>query len=316
MSFKAVDLFCGCGGLTTGLEASGFEVVAGIDQWADALKVYAKNHEGEQHAVIQHDLSNEETTIELVRQFKPFLIAGGPPCQDFSSAGNRTEGARADLTVNYANVISNIRPTAFIMENVSRAQHADAFANAEQILRNAGFGLTMMVMNASLCGVPQLRKRLFLIGLQDAEDNFLKEALKAGLADKPMTMREYFGDEMPIDHYYRHPRTYERRAIYSMDEPSPTIRGVNRPKPATYNHHRNDSHPPDDTVQSLSLEQRARIQTFPVGYFDVQCSKASKEQMIGNAVPVELAKYVASKLMEHVTANGYANMLDGLELAA
>lgn len=303
MTYNAVDLFCGCGGLSTGLGAAGFNVVAGFDSWADALKVYALNHEKSGHAVIQHDLSDETTTIGLVNGYMPDLIVGGPPCQDFSSAGTRKEGDRADLTVKYANVVTAVRPRAFIMENVSRAQHAAAFANAKQIFSDAGYGLTQVVLNASLCGVPQARKRLFLIGCLDAEDGFLDKSMKEGQSKTATTMREYFGDEMPFDHYYRHPRTYERRAIYSMDEPSPTIRGVNRPMPSTYKQHDNDTHAPDETVKALTLEQRARIQTFPIGYFDVKLSKGSKEQMIGNAVPVELAHYVASRLFAYIEAN-------------
>ena len=311
MSLKAVDLFCGCGGLSTGLAAAGFDVVVGVDAWADALKVYEDNHKSDVHDVILHDLSDEESTIELAKKYRPFLIAGGPPCQDFSSAGQRKEGTRADLTVKYANIVSAVRPTAFIMENVSRAQHAAAFSAAKDVFRAAGYGLTMIVLNASLCGVPQLRKRLFLIGLQNAEDDFLLADLKAGLADKPMTMRDYFGNELGLDHYYRHPRSYERRGIYSMDEPSSTVRGVNRPMPSTYQKHHNDTHAPDETVRALTFEERARIQTFPAGYFDTKCSKASKEQMIGNAVPVELGKYVGSKLLAHVRSLGY-----GLETEA
>ncbi|NTF16904.1 DNA (cytosine-5-)-methyltransferase [Agrobacterium rubi] len=307
MSLKAVDLFCGCGGLSTGLAAAGFEVAVGVDSWADALKVYEANHRSDTHDVVQHDLSDEASTIELARKYRPFLIAGGPPCQDFSSAGQRKEGDRADLTVKYANIVSSVLPTAFIMENVSRAQHADAFATAKDIFREAGYGLTQIVLNASLCGVPQLRKRLFLIGLQNAEDDFLLADLTSGQTEKPMTMRDYFGDELGLDHYYRHPRSYARRGIYSMDEPSSTIRGVNRPMPSTYKKHDNDTHVPDETVRALTIEERARIQTFPTGYFDTKLSKASKEQMIGNAVPVELGRYVGSKLYDHVRALGYGS---------
>jgi DNA-methyltransferase (dcm) len=306
MSLKAIDLFCGCGGLSTGLAAAGFEVVAGIDSWPDALKVYRANHESPDHHVIQHDLSDEASSIELIKTYSPFLITGGPPCQDFSNAGQRKEGDRADLTVKYANIVSAVRPTAFIMENVSRAQHAEAFAMARNILRDAGYGLTMLVLNASLCGVPQLRKRLFLIGLQNSADDFLLEALQSGFAQKPMTMRDYFGDSLGLDHYYRHPRSYSRRGIYSMDEPSSTVRGSNRPIPPGYKKHDNDTHEPDASVRALTFEERARVQTFPAGYFDVPCSKAAKEQMIGNAVPVELGKYVATRLYDYVVSNGYA----------
>ncbi|NTF16905.1 DNA (cytosine-5-)-methyltransferase [Agrobacterium rubi] len=292
----AVDLFCGCGGLSRGLGKGGFDVRAGIDSWKDAVRVYAANNKSPGHDAIVHDLSDEEGTIELVSKYHPFLIAGGPPCQDFSSAGHRAEGDRADLTVKYARVVTTIRPQAFIMENVPRAQLSAAFSNAVDIFRQAGYGLTISVMNASHCGVPQLRKRLFVIGMLDEEDGFLLEDLVSGQSTAPMTIRKYLGSEIDIEHYYRHPRTYQRRAIFSLDEPSPTIRGINRPVPSTYKIHANDAIKDLTNVRSLTMEERARIQTFPKGYFDIDIPKGSKEQMIGNAVPVELARFVAKRL--------------------
>ena len=300
MKRDAVDLFCGCGGLSRGLMDGGFNVVAGFDGWADAIKVYEANFSHDHPGMIQ-DLGDEDTTVERLRAYEPFLVAGGPPCQDFSSAGKRKEGDRADLTVKYANIVTRVGAPAFIMENVSRAQHSAAFNESIAVFRRAGYGLTLRVMNASLCGVPQLRKRLFLIGMLGEPDDFLAASIDAHVAGQPMTVRQYDPELVGFDHYYRHPRTYERRAIYSIDEPSPTIRGVNRPKPGTYNRHSNDTcDPANEGVKSLSLEQRARIQTFPEGWFDTKVPKASKEQMVGNAVPVQLAKFIADRLMEYV----------------
>jgi DNA (cytosine-5)-methyltransferase 1 len=308
MNRKAVDLFCGCGGLSLGLRRADFNVVAGIDGWQDAITVYSANNAN--HLAIQHDLSDEDSTVEIVAPHNPFLIAGGPPCQDFSSAGGRVEGTRAELTVKFANVIERVGPAAFIMENVPRARNSAAFRDALQVFRRAGYGLTMIVLNAALCGVPQARKRLFLIGLMGEPDDFLLPSLEASMSSTPMTIRQYDPDLVGFDFYYRHPRTYFRKAIYSIDEPSPTIRGINRPKPSTYKMHDADSHPPsDDRVKSLDLEQRARLQTFPPRYFDVKVSKAAKEQMIGNAVPVELAHFVASALNQYIDEKadgGYA----------
>lgn len=296
MNLTAVDLFCGCGGLSRGLSKGGFEVLAGIDSWSDAIKVYAANNRSPGHDAIVHDVIDEDATVELVGRYDPFLIAGGPPCQDFSSAGHRSEGDRADLTVKYARVVSRVRPEAFIMENVPRAQLSSAFASATKIFKDAGYGLTTVVLNASLCGVPQLRKRLFLIGMIGEEDDFLQNDLMSGQSRKPMTIRQYLKDEIQVDHYYRHPRTYQRRAIFTLDEPSPTIRGINRRLPPTYKLHGSDSATDLSTVRALTLEERARIQTFPRGYFNVDLPSASKEQMVGNAVPVELARFVAKRL--------------------
>ena len=304
MSLTAIDLFCGCGGLTRGLEAAGFDILAGLDSWKAAIEVYAANNPG--HPSYQHDLSDEEATFDLVNPFKPFLIAGGPPCQDFSSAGTRTEGARADLTVKYARLVARVRPQAFIMENVERAALSEAYKIATDIVRDAGYGVSRRVLDASRCGVPQKRKRLFLVGMLGEADGFLDARLDECLGKPVTTVRSYMGNEIGFEHYYRHPRSYQRRGIYSIDEPSATIRGVNRPMPSTYKMHPNDTADPSEVdVPALSFRERARIQTFPKNYkWPDMVAKGVAEQMIGNAVPVELASYVGRQLMAHIEASG------------
>lgn len=301
MNLTAVDLFCGCGGLTRGLKNAGYQVLAGVDSWQAALDVYAANNTD--HDWLRHDLSNEEETLAIVRKYAPSIIAGGPPCQDFSSAGSRLEGARADLTPKFARVVAAARPIAFIMENVSRAAHSEAYKVARSVYKEAGYGITQVVLDASLCGVPQKRKRLFMIGVLGDQDGFLDTLLAERQAKEPKTIRQYMGEEITFEHYYRHPRTYQRRAIHSIDEPSPTIRGVNRPMPATYNRHQNDTADPDPAVVAvMDFYLRSRVQTFPKDYVWPKSSKASLEQMIGNAVPVDLAMFVAKALGDYLSA--------------
>lgn len=298
----AVDLFCGCGGLSLGLAAAGFDVVAGVDSWKPAIDVYRLNNPG--HKSIRFDLSDEDRTVSLVRSHNPFLVAGGPPCQDFSSAGDRIEGLRADLTVKFANVVARTRPRTFLMENVPRASLSDAYKTAKEVFRRAGYGVTMRVVDASFCGVPQSRKRLFMIGMLDEADGFLELELSREIIEgKPRTMREHFGGSLAFEHYYRHPRTYGSRAIFSVDEPSATIRGVNRPLPPTYRKHHLDSVEPGPQVRALTHRERALIQTFPGNYIwppESEIKKADLEVMIGNAVPARMAAAVASVLLKYV----------------
>ena len=114
-----------------------------------------------------------------------------------------------------------------------------------------------------------------------------------------MTVKDYFGDKIDIEYYYRHPRSYARRGIFSVNEPSPTIRGVNRPLPSGYTLHHNDPVKSLDGIRPLTTEERARIQTFPES-FQFAGSKSDVEQMIGNAVPVNLGKFVASAILEYM----------------
>lgn len=313
---RTVDLFCGCGGMSCGFQKAGYNLVGAFDCWEPALFCYNQNFDHEAHNV---DLSNEDIALREIGLLEPEIIIGGPPCQDFSSAGERQEGNRASLTVSFAKIIKSIRPKYFVMENVSRAKLSNAYQEARRIFKEAGYGLTEQVLDASKCGVPQKRKRFFCVGALDETDGFLDGYLSHNQSVLPLTVRQYFDDnglEMSFDYYYRHPRTYDRRAIYSVDEPSPTIRGVNRPKPPEYRRHPNDAVSPEG-VRSLTAEQRAIIQTFPID-FKFGENNVAAEQMIGNAVPVNLAFHVARALSdyslkkEHSTSIEFSDWLQGV----
>lgn len=293
---RAVDLFSGCGGLSLGLEMAGMNVVAAYENWDVAVNTYKQNFA---HPIFEFDLSDVEGAITHIKQFNPDIIAGGPPCQDFSSAGKRDEsGTRGDLTLSYAKIITGILPKWFLMENVERIQKTVVFAEAKKNFKLAGYGLTEMVIDASKCGVPQKRKRMFLIGQLDSKDNFLKQKLVKGLSTKSMTIRDHMGGELDTEFYYRHPRSYARRGIFSIDEPSPTIRGVNRPIPPNYTLHSGDSTLEIDHVRPLTTLERSYIQTFPKTFKWNGLTKTMLEQLIGNAVPVNLAKYVGGFILE------------------
>ena len=292
---KAVALLSGCGGLALGFRNAGFEVVAAFDNWDPALTVFRKNFPESQ--VFNCDLGNLNGNYDIFAQFDPDIIVGGPPCQDYSHAGKRNEDfGRADLTISFAEIVAEIKPVWFVMENVDQIVNSQRLIKAQNMLRKAGFGLTEKILNASLYGVPQIRKRYFLIGRLNAPDGFLNEYLDSGLASRPMTVREYMGSILDVEHYYRHPRTYGRRAVFSIDEPSPTVRGVNRPIPRNYRRHPGDTTPISMNVRPLTTIERSYIQTFPKG-FVFEGSKTDLEQMIGNAVPVKLAEYVAKRII-------------------
>lgn len=284
--------------MSLGFQDAGFNILAGFEHWSTAISCYKKNF---LHPVEDVDLSDVDLSVKTIMKYSPDIIIGGPPCQDFSGAGNRIEGDRADLTVAYAKIIKAISPKYFVMENVERAASSDAYKKARVIFKEAGYGLTEKVLDASFCGVPQKRKRFFCIGFKNGQDSFLDGLLSTNQSIFPLTVREYFRQEnydLSMEYYYRHPRSYKRRGIFSVDEPSPTIRGVNRPKPGNYKKHSGDVIDPDG-IRNLSCLERALIQTFPPDFIWDDAS-ASTEQMIGNAVPVKLANYVATCLMRFI----------------
>lgn len=285
---KCIDLFSGCGGLSLGFEEAGHHVVAAFDVWKPAIEVYNNNFRHQCHFL---DMTDLDETFDRLSQHEFNCIIGGPPCQDFSHAGLRTEGDRANLTINYSKIIDHFRPPFFVMENVDRASKSSAYVDARSRFKAAGYGLTERILDASYCGVPQRRKRFFVIGCHGVCDGFLDEYLNANLSPKPLTVREYMGDELNLDNYYRHPRNYSRRGVFSVDEPAPTIRGVNRPVPKGYPGHHGDTSAITPDLRPLTTRERARLQTFPPNFMFTG-TKTNVEQMIGNAVPVGLATYV------------------------
>lgn len=305
-----VDLFCGCGGLSKGFELAGFNIVAAFDSWQSALTCYNANFN---HNAQYLDLDNVDDAVKSIRPYAPTVIIGGPPCQEFSNAGRRQEGPLADLTYKYAQIITALLPQYFVMENVPRAKESQAYARARELYTASNYGLTEIVLDASRCGVPQHRNRFFCIGALNSPDGFLTEDIFRHYIGEEISVADYFADnniELNIEAYYRHPTTYSRRAIFGTNEVAPTVRGVNRPKPATYNHHENDAVPENqmDCITQLTPRQRATIQTFPQNFQfeNLQISRCELEQMIGNAVPVELARFVANRLQEYIQtiANG------------
>ncbi|MCL1879927.1 MAG: DNA cytosine methyltransferase [Actinomycetia bacterium] len=293
---RVVDLFAGCGGLSLGFQNAGFDVVAAFENWNMAADCYAQNF---RHPMYQCDLADTSTAIENIRPLLPEAIIGGPPCQDFSHAGKRVEASKAGLTGVFAEIVTVLRPKYFVMENVDRAQKSAAYGVARRLFSAAGYGLTEVVLDASFFGVPQRRKRFFCIGAIGQRDGFLEESISRLKAPKAMTVRDYLGNTLDTEFYYRHPRNYSRRAIFSIDEPAPTIRGVNRPIPAGYPGHPNDACAVNEHTRPLTTSERASLQTFPANFRWIG-SKTDKEQMIGNAVPVKLAEAVASALALYV----------------
>lgn len=301
-----VDLFSGCGGLSLGFEQAGFDVVAAIDNWQPALDVYKDNFS---HPVILQDLSHEDEAIQKIIKFSPTLIMGGPPCQDFSSAGKRdiTLG-RADLTYNFANIVCSVKPKWFVMENVEQIKKSYILRYIVEQFINQGYGLSSVILNASYCDVPQARIRFFLIGHLGDKHNQLNQILKDMLSDQPMTIRDYLGDSLGVEYYYRHPRNYNRRGVFSIDEPSPTVRGVNRPISKGYKLNSCDPKGVElNKIRPLTTIERSYLQTFPKD-FKFNGTKTNLEQMIGNAVPIKLAKFVAEAIKNY-QKNGSRNQL-------
>ena len=158
---RVIDLFSGCGGMSLGFQNAGFQIVAAYDNWQPAIDIYQRNF---QHPIFKKDLSTEDVVPEL-KDYSPDMIIGGPPCQDFSIAGKREfRGKRANLTLKFGQIVSEVRPQWFVMENVYNIEKSPIFEEVLAIFKSAGYGITKHVWDASYMGVPQMRRRYFVVG--------------------------------------------------------------------------------------------------------------------------------------------------------
>jgi len=158
-TLTVVDLFCGAGGLSLGLQRAGWRVLRSIDHFGAAVDTYRRNlgdHVSDEH--IHEEISLPSAT----------MIVGGPPCQGFSSAGLRRVGdGRNTLVSVFARIIVKYRPTVFMFENVEGFLTAEDGARVLELLTplvNAGYRVHLRKINAANYGVPQHRKRVLVIG--------------------------------------------------------------------------------------------------------------------------------------------------------
>jgi DNA (cytosine-5)-methyltransferase 1 len=160
---RAIDLFCGAGGTTTGLKRAGIDVTAGIDNSKEEIETYKHNH-GESEALESdiREIGGEEISVE-----SPFLIAGSPPCQVFSAA--KTHGAEdkekkeKNLYREMLRIVGDLKPKFVLMENVKGMKKI-----SDQVKRDfdaQGYASTGVVLNARDFGIPQDRERLFFLGI-------------------------------------------------------------------------------------------------------------------------------------------------------
>lgn len=167
--YNVIDLFSGAGGLSYGFEMAGFKVLLGIDNDRKALDTFKLNHKGSQ------TLCGDITTISYETDIKPIIgeakidvIVGGPPCQGMSLSGPRKfEDPRNSLYLSYIRLVDEIRPKAFVIENVIGIVSLFQGRIKNSIIEkfNAmGYKVQYKVLLASDYGVPQNRRRVIFVG--------------------------------------------------------------------------------------------------------------------------------------------------------
>lgn len=167
---NAIDLFCGAGGLSYGFEKAGVNILLGIDNDAMALKVFEKKHKNAKSICGDITQLHYNDIKELIGDTTIDLIIGGPPCQGMSLSGPRKfDDPRNKLYLSYIRFVQEIKPKAFVIENVPglvslfKGQIKNSIIER---LTNLGYKVGYRILCAADYGVPQSRKRVVFVGLK------------------------------------------------------------------------------------------------------------------------------------------------------
>ena len=327
---KLVSLFTGAGGLDLGFEKAGFDVV-----WANEFDKSIWE-------TFEHNFPNikldKRSIVEIQSNEIPQAdgIIGGPPCQSWSEAGagRGINDKRGQLFHDYIRLLKDKRPKFFLAENVSgilHPKHKEAFSNIIKEFENAGYEVSQKLLNANDYDVPQDRLRVIIIGYRkDLKKKFefpeqqeYKPVLKDAIWDLRKAMPAREGNKTngekglwALNHEYMNggfSTIYmSRNRVRSWDEPSFTIQAGGRHAPI---------HPQapkmkfieqnirvfvpgkEHLYRRLSVRECARIQTFPDDFIFHYTNVPAGYKMIGNAVPVNLAKFLAENIKKQLISN-------------
>lgn len=308
---KVVSLFTGCGGSDAGVLSAGFDVVMANDILPYAREVYLANHPETDYVL------GSVANIEFFPNAE--LLVGCYPCQGFSQGGARDPSRKINtLYKEFARALNQIKPKAFIVENVSgmvRKNYCHLLQDQFKIFKEAGYNVKHQVLQASDYGVAQARRRIFIVGIRkdiDYEYNFPAPTHGNGLDNSYTSIRDAIGNmpEWPLGEFYDLPFHWyymSRNRRQNWEDVSKTIVANARHMPL---------HPmspvmvkkgPDEWIFSedkparrFSYREAALLQGFgELAFPESQFSSLNmRYTVVGNAVPPPLFEAVASALPE------------------
>ncbi len=329
---RAIDVFSGCGGLTTGLKTAGFNVIAAIEIAEKARATYKLNHP---EAILAGDDVRTVSATALLRRLNLRkgsleLLAGCPPCQGFSTIRRRNRiapasDARNDLIDDFARLAVGLKPKLIMMENVPGLQEYEKFMTFITTLEALGYQIAYKILNVANYGIPQRRQRLILLASRIgtprlAEESTQKITVRDAISNLPTAGQS--GD--PIHDL---PETRSDR-IKKLIQKIPKNGGSRNSLPESmqlachkktkgfhdvYGRMKWDDysptitggctnpskgrflHPQED--RTITLREAALLQGFPPDYkFDASHGKKAISLMIGNALPPPFIRVHAESL--------------------
>lgn len=344
MSVSAIDLFCGVGGLTRGIEDSGITVKAGFDLDESCRYAYEYNNKS---AFIQCDIRtlDADTINSYFDESDIKVIVGCAPCQPFSSCTPRTHAGKKNdkwgMLNHYSRIVREVKPDIISMENVPQLKSTEPFEQFLKTLEDNEYHYSYSVVSCEEYGIPQRRKRLILLASRygpifiKSPNGIQKRTVKDVIGSLPALQD---GEISSTDSLHRCQKLSEKnrlRISHSIPGgswetwPDELKLDCHRTKngssfKSVYGRMRWDDSSPTITTEffnygsgrfghpeqnrALSLREGALIQTFPADYeFEPGNdikSIATTATHIGNAVPVKLGEIIGTSILEHLSVYG------------
>jgi DNA (cytosine-5)-methyltransferase 1 len=337
----AVDLFCGCGGMTLGLTQAGFDVIGAVDIDPLSIETYKKNHEGVK--VWEMDIRRLKATtvksqLNLIRG-QLDLLAACPPCQGFSTmrtlnSGTNVSDSRNSLVFTFLAYVRILLPKAVMLENVPGLGKDWRFTKLRTELKKLGYHCDFDILNAANYGVPQRRRRLIMIGVYGADVELAKplkshktvrttigKLPKPGAARDPLHKSEANRTARITDLIRHIPKDGGSRGALGTNKQLACHRRCDGFKdvygrmawqsvaPTITSGCINPSkgrflHP--SANRAITLREAAMLQSFPRKYkFSLARGKYATAAMIGNALPPQFVKMHAIKLRKALSGSSF-----------
>jgi len=337
---RALDLFCGCGGLTLGLKRAGFQVVGAVDNDHLSVETYKANHP--EVVVWERDIQNLKTLAVKrrlhIRKRELDLLAGCPPCQGFSTLrtlnGSKViKDPRNDLIDEFYRFVKDFIPKAVMLENVPGLGEDKRFKNFCKNLEKMGYKGRFDVLDAADYGVPQRRRRLIYLAGRDGRIDFAPKSKKrkkvldvigglppAGKSGDSLHDLPENRSERIIELIRKIPKNGGSRTNLPLEDQLECHKKCNGFKDVYGRMAWNDVaptltsgcfnpskgrflHPEED--RAITMREAALLQGFPKRYkFPIVTNKSAIALLIGNALPPEFIKAHAKSIRRYLNYMG------------
>lgn len=338
MKLNVIDLFAGAGGMSYGFQMAGCRVLFGIDCDKDSARTFLQNHQKSEYLVKDIEKVDEKEIKKLLNGRNADIVIGGPPCQGFSISGKRiSSDPRNQLYRHFFRIVDMLKPKAVVIENVPGLKGlygSKIFNDMLDQFKKRDYDVSWKVLSADKFGVPQARKRLFIVGTKSGSFYFPNErnheiTLWDAISDLPLLEKELESNSYaspPKNRYQELMRknssilnnhlatkhTERTKKIISLVPEGKNYKVLPKHLQDTRKVHiawtRLDGRKPSLTIDTghrhhfhpktnriPTVRESARIQSFPDHYIFFG-SKSSQYSQVGNAVAPLLAFELAKQL--------------------